>query len=117
MSAGGSSSSSSGGSSKASEGGSSTPSSKVTGPRGTETIPGGERQSSLELYNDRDRSGNRETHNGPGSARLSKGAAMVEKARREREMCTKTEMTPLMIAAARGHDDIVKVLLNHGATS
>jgi len=49
--------------------------------------------------------------------RLSKGAAMVERARKEREMCTKTEMTPLMIAAARGHDDIVKVLLNHGATS
>ena len=90
----------------------------LTGSRGLETTPGGERIPKRD-------------HNGSGSGlvggatsqtiamnpRLSKGAAMVERARKEREMCTKTEMTPLMIAAARGHDDIVKVLLNHGATS
>lgn len=43
--------------------------------------------------------------------------ALCEQARKEREMCIRTDMTPLMIAASRGHDDIVKVLLNHGATS
>jgi len=91
----------------------------LTGSRGLETTPGGERVSK------RDRNASGSTGGAGASSqtsiamnpRLSKGAAMVERARKEREMCTKTEMTPLMIAAARGHDDIVKVLLNHGATS
>ena len=81
-----------------------------TGTRGgTGTRPGGEPRS---------RFGSAFATPGPINPRLSKSEAMVERARREREMSARTPtLSPLLISVQRGHDDIVKVLLNHGATS